>query len=135
MASGEVVVGVGVDLVDLDRFRRVLERTPTVVDRLFTDRERAYAEAKADPTERFAARFAAKEAVMKALRVGVFQVPLTDIEIERDDETGAPSVVLHGKAAGLASDRGIAAWLVTMTHIDTAAEAIALALAPPPEPS
>jgi len=55
------VIGIGTDLVDLERFRDVLVRTPTIVDRLFTDAEQDYANRRKDPTERFAARFAAKE--------------------------------------------------------------------------
>lgn len=134
LAGDGTVAGVGVDLVDLHRFRRVLERTPGVIGRMFTADEQAYADAKRDPAERYAARFAAKEAVMKALHVGVFDVPLTDIEIVRDDESGAPFVRLHGEAAALAASRGVDRWQLTMTHIDTAAEAVALALTTtPPE--
>jgi holo-[acyl-carrier protein] synthase len=135
LAGEHLVVGVGVDLVDLDRFRRVLDRTPGVVRRLFTDEEQRYATAKPDPTERYAARFAAKEAVLKALRIGVFHVPLTDIEVVRDDESGAPSIVLHGRAEAVARQRDVAHVLVTMTHIDTAAEAVALAVREHPLPT
>lgn len=127
-SAGRAVVGVGVDLVDLDRFRLVLHRTPGVVARVFTADEQAYASAARDPAERYAVRFAAKEAVLKALRVGVFHVPLTEIEVARDDESGAPSLVLHGKAQRAARERGIDDWLLTLTHIGTAAEAVALAL-------
>ncbi|MEZ5134015.1 MAG: 4'-phosphopantetheinyl transferase superfamily protein [Acidimicrobiales bacterium] len=79
--AGLSVVGLGVDAVDLDRVRLALERTPTLVDRIYTPAERAYCEARRDPTERFAVRFAAKEAALKALGIGVFRVPLTDIEV------------------------------------------------------
>jgi holo-[acyl-carrier protein] synthase len=129
MAEGGVVVGVGVDLVDLERFATVLARTPSIVGRMFTPAEQRYAEAKADPTERYAARFAAKEAVMKSLGVGVVHVPLADIEIERDEDSGAPSVQLHRRAAEVAVERGVDRCLVTLTHTDTAAEAVALAFA------
>jgi holo-[acyl-carrier protein] synthase len=127
LVGGGAVAGVGVDLVDIHRFRRVLDRTPGVIGRMFTEDEQGYAEAKRDPAERYAARFAAKEAVMKAMRVGVFQVPLTDIEVVRDDESGAPSVQLHREAAALAESRRIVGWQLTMTHIDAVAEAVALA--------
>ncbi|HUA95283.1 MAG TPA: 4'-phosphopantetheinyl transferase superfamily protein, partial [Acidimicrobiales bacterium] len=60
------VVGVGVDAVDVDRFRKVLARRPTLAERVFTEGVRADAGAVRDPAERLAARFAAKEAVMKA---------------------------------------------------------------------
>ena len=65
------VLGVGIDLVDVDRFRRSLQRTPSMIERMFTEDERTYALAVNDPAERFAVRFAAKEAVMKAMGVGL----------------------------------------------------------------
>ena len=80
------VVGIGTDLVDLDRFREVLARRPGMVERLFTEGEREYAERRGDPLERYAVRFAAKEAVMKALGVGIGAVGWHDIEVERDDD-------------------------------------------------
>ena len=64
------VVGVGVDLVEVDRMRDTLARTPTIVERVFTADEAAWARAAKDPSERFAVRFAAKEAVLKSLGVG-----------------------------------------------------------------
>jgi len=121
------VIGIGTDLVELDRFRAVLARTPSIVGRLFTDDERAYAELRRDPTERFAARFAAKEAVLKAMGAGIGECAFREIEVVRAD-SGAPSVLLHGRAAGLASDRGVASWRLTMTHTATLAQAIAVAL-------
>ena len=60
------MIGVGIDLVDIERFRRSLERTPTMRARLFTEIELAYVAAKSDPVPSLAARFAAREAVMKA---------------------------------------------------------------------
>lgn len=125
------VVGIGTDLVDLDRFREVLARRPGMVDRLFTAGERAYAERRTDPLERYAVRFAAKEAVMKALGVGIGAVGWHDIEVERDDE-GRPSVLLRGRALELADEAGIGDWKLTMTHSDSAAQAIAVAFAPSP---
>jgi holo-[acyl-carrier protein] synthase len=123
------VIGIGLDLVDLERFRRVLDRTPSIVDRLFTDDERAYALAKRDPTERFAGRFAAKEAVMKAMGVGIGEVRFREIEVVRAD-SGAPSVALHGDAAARATGLGIAEWRLTLSHTHRVAEAIAVALGP-----
>jgi holo-[acyl-carrier protein] synthase len=121
------VVGVGTDLVDLDRFRHVLARTPSVVDRLFTPGEQAYARRRRDPTEPFAARFAAKEAVLKALGLGLGSLAFRDIEVVRA-ESGQPSLVLHGAAADLARDRGVGHWLVTLSHTAHLAQAIAMAL-------
>ena len=122
------MIGIGTDLVDLDRFRDALERTPGLVARLFSEEERAYAERRNDPTERYAARFAAKEAVMKALGVGLGACEFTDIEVVRDDDSGAPALALHGRAAELASEAGVSRWVLTLTHSDTTAHAIAVAL-------
>jgi holo-[acyl-carrier protein] synthase len=121
------VIGIGNDLVDIDRFRRALERTPTLRERLFTEAERSYADARADPTERYAVRFAAKEAVMKALGVGLGEIQLRDIEVQRSD-SGAPQIVLHGTAAELAASRGVQRWLITLSHSATVAQAIVIAL-------
>ena len=121
------MIGIGTDLVELDRFRLAVARTPKIVDRLFTAGERAYAELRNDPTERYAARFAAKEAVLKALSAGIGECAFRDIEVVRA-ESGAPSVRLHGKAAELASTRGVTEWRLTMTHTASLAQAIAVAL-------
>ena len=122
------VVGVGTDLVDLDRFRLAAERTPGILTRYFTDREQAYAERRRDPIERYAARFAAKEAVMKALGVGLGACGLAEIEVVRDEGSGAPGLRLHGAAADLATERGVTSWRISLTHTDTAAHAIVIAL-------
>jgi holo-[acyl-carrier protein] synthase len=121
------VIGIGTDLVELDRFRLALQRTPGLVERLFSDAERAYADRRKDPTERYAARFAAKEAVLKAMGVGLWAFPLRDIEVVRAP-SGQPSVVLHGKAAAMAAERGVTGWRLTMTHTDRVAQATAVAL-------
>lgn len=121
------MIGIGSDLVELDRFRRVVARTPTIVERLFTPDERAYAELRNDPTERYAARFAAKEAVLKAMSAGIGECAFRDIEVVRA-ESGAPSLRLHGKAADLASSRGVREWRLTMSHTESLAQAIAVAL-------
>jgi holo-[acyl-carrier protein] synthase len=123
------VIGIGTDLVDLGRFRLALERTPTIVDRLFTPAEQAYAMRRRDPVERFAARFAAKEATLKALGIGIGAVRFREIEVIRA-ESGAPSLALSGGAAQTAAAQGVDRWLLTMTHTHHAAQAIAVALGP-----
>ncbi len=125
--AGVNVVGIGMDAVELDRFRLVLSRRAGLKDRLFSDAERRYADRKADPTERYAARFAAKEAVMKAMGVGLWKFKLRDVEVAKA-RSGAPSIVLHGRAAEMAIERGISGWLLTMTHTEKTAFAIAVAL-------
>lgn len=121
------MIGIGNDVVDIDRFRLALERTPTIKQRIFTVAEQNYADERRDPTERYAARFAAKEAVMKALGVGLGDIAMRDIEIVRAD-SGAPSIQLHGTAAALAEERGVVRWLVTLSHSETIAQAIVIAL-------
>ena len=121
------VVGVGVDLCDVDRVRRTITRTPGFVDRVYTPDEQRYCRRAGDPAERFAARFAAKEAVLKALGAGLGACPFRDIEVARAD-SGAPSVVLHGAAADLAAERGVATWHISLTHTSSLAEALVVAL-------
>jgi holo-[acyl-carrier protein] synthase len=119
--------GVGIDSVELDRFRVVLARTPRIVHRLFTDGERETATQHRDPTARLAARFAAKEAAMKALGVGIGAVDFRDLEVLRA-ESGAPSLRVTGRAAALAAERGVQAWHVSITHTEQTATAVAIAL-------
>jgi holo-[acyl-carrier protein] synthase len=123
------MLGIGVDLCEVDRMRVALARTPRLRDRLFTDDEQAYCDLRSDPNERYAARFAAKEAVLKAMGLGVGACKWREIEVARVD-SGAPSVLLHGGATALAIERGIGRWLLTMTHTAHLAEAIAVALEP-----
>jgi holo-[acyl-carrier protein] synthase len=125
------VIGIGIDVVDLERFRRALARTPGLVARVFTDGERAYAMRKRDPTERFAARFAAKEATMKALGVGLGGLRFHDVEVMKAP-SGAPGLRITGMAAERAHRLGVGEWKIAITHSALIAEAIVVALAGPP---
>ena len=120
-----MIVGIGVDAVEVDRMRQILQRTPTFRER-FTPLERADAEMRNDPSERYAARFAAKEAVMKALGVGLGAFGFHDVETVLA-ESGAPSLRLSGQAAVLASAAGVNSWHVSLTH--TGSTAIAMVVA------
>ena len=120
------MIGIGVDLCDVDRMRTALARTPGLRDRLFTGAEQAYCDARNDPAERYAARFAAKEAVLKAMALGVGACKWTEIEVVRAD-SGAPAVELRDGALALSRERGITSWLLTMSHTATLAQAIAVA--------
>lgn len=120
------VCGIGVDAVDVARFRQVIERRPGIVDRLFTDSEQAYAASGRDAAPRLAVRFAAKEAVLKALGVGVGEVGFRDVEVVRAD-SGEPSLALTGRAAALSVDRGVQRWHLSLTHTDTVAVATVVA--------
>jgi holo-[acyl-carrier protein] synthase len=121
------MIGVGIDAVELDRFRNVLARTPTLTERVFTTAERAYAELRQDPTARYAARFAAKEAVMKALGVGLGAFAMRDVEVVHH-ESGAPSLSLAGRAAEVAAEHGVTAWRLSLTHTERTATAVAIAI-------
>lgn len=128
---GGGVVGVGTDLVDIDRFRRVLARTPRLADRVFTDTERAYAGSARDPVPRLAARFAAKEAALKALGVGLGGARFAEIEVERRSG-GEPALLVRGSAALRARERGVEGFLVTLSHTDHLAQATVIAVASGP---
>lgn len=120
------VIGIGVDVVEIERFRRSLERTPTMRDRLFTPVELAYVAPKADPVPSLAARFAAREAVMKALGLGLGAFGFHEVWVERAD-TGAPSLAITGRAAELADRAGVVRWHLSLTHSDLVAVAYVVA--------
>jgi holo-[acyl-carrier protein] synthase len=126
------VIGVGIDLVDLERVRLLLankgERTMT---RFFTQRERDYLASRPDATGHAAARIAAKEAVYKAMQSlpGARAIGWRDIEVSRDEE-GKPAIELHGLAARLSDDSGGLRIQVSLTHSATSAGAIAVVEAP-----
>jgi holo-[acyl-carrier protein] synthase len=121
------IVGVGTDLVEIDRFRLAMNRRAKLPERLFSDDEREYAFGQKDPAKNLAARFGAKEAVMKAMGVGLWKFKLRDIEVVRQ-KGGAPRVALHGRAAEMAAERGVREWHLSLTHTNTTAMAIAIAL-------
>jgi len=122
-----VIVGLGTDLVELARFRLALERRAALPERLFSDDERAYAFRQKDPSKSLAARFGAKEAVMKAMGVGLWKFRFRDVEVVRA-ASGAPSISLTGRAAEMAAERRIATWHLSLTHTATTAMAVAIAL-------
>jgi holo-[acyl-carrier protein] synthase len=120
--------GMGTDLVEIERFRLALQRRVSLPARLFTDGEQHYAYEHHDPVSRLAVRFGAKEATMKALGAGLGAFAFREVEVVRDDDSGAPALALHGAAAALAEARGVRAWHVSLTHTDTTAMAVVLAL-------
>jgi holo-[acyl-carrier protein] synthase len=125
------LVGVGVDAVDVNRFRRLLARRPGFAARYFSETELADAGRSADATESLAARFAAKEAVMKSLGAGLGAFALTDVEVRRASGTGftrnAPSIVLHAGAAALAEASGAGTFHLSLTHTTDVAIAFVVA--------
>jgi holo-[acyl-carrier protein] synthase len=127
VAGAVGVTGIGIDAVEVDRFRRVLARTPGVARRLFTEGEQAAGARRRDPAQRLAARFAAKEAVMKALGVGLGAFKFHDVEVV-NAASGKPELVLRGRAAALAAEQGVQRWQLSLTHTDRTAHAVAVAL-------
>jgi holo-[acyl-carrier protein] synthase len=125
-AVGASVVGIGIDAVDIGRFRLSLQRTPTMRHRLFTADELDYVSPKADPVPSLAARFAAREATMKALGVGLGAFGFHDVWVARAD-SGEPSLVVTGAALRLADAAGVARWHLSITHTDTVAIAYVVA--------
>jgi holo-[acyl-carrier protein] synthase len=113
-----MALGVGIDLIEIDRVERALERRPRLAERLFTPAELAYAHEQARPGRHLAARFAAKEAVIKALGESV---PPREIEVVSGKP---PALQLHGRAADVAGDTEIA---ISLTHSQEAAAAVAVA--------
>ena len=127
MVTG-MLVGIGIDSVDLPRFADVLARRPGIRERVFTAGELGYAAKMVNPVPSLAARFAVKEALMKALGVGIGSMEWTDVEVVRTGD-GPPELSVVGRAAALASERGVSAWRVSVTHTDTVASAVVAALA------
>lgn len=121
------VLGIGSDLVEVERFRLARERRPHIDERLFSDDERAYASRFRNPDPHLAARFGAKEAVMKAMGVGLWRFAMRDVEVVRLP-SGQPILRLHGGAAALAEARGVSGWHLTLTHSESMALAVAVAL-------
>ncbi len=122
--------GIGIDIVEVARVAAAAEKHgPAFAARFLTPGERAYCDAKARPAIHQAARFAAKEAVAKALGTGIGgDCGWLDIEITRDDATGAPGVRLTGAAAAFAAARGIAEVRVSLSHTRDTAVANAIAI-------
>lgn len=121
------MIGLGIDAVEVDRFRRTLARTPGIRARLFTPAELEYVSAKADPAPSLAARFAAREAVMKALGVGLGAFGFHDVSV-MVETSGQPRLLVYGRAAELSDAAGVTRWHLSITHVDLVAIAAAAAL-------
>ena len=120
-------VGLGVDIVEIERMRKILERTPSFRERVFSEGERAYCDATSCPEAHYATRFAAKEAVLKALGTGFAQgIGVRDIEVRRTSK-GRPYVVLSGRAREVAREQGVRELPISLSY--THVEAVACAMA------
>ena len=121
------VLGLGVDIVEIARFAAAMERGgQRFLDRLFLPSEQAYCSPQREPARCYAARFAAKEAIAKALGTGIgAQLGWRDMEVCRR-ENGAPHVVLHGTGAETAKTLGVSEVLLSMSHSEHCAVANAI---------
>jgi holo-[acyl-carrier protein] synthase len=123
------IFGIGIDVVEVDRIAAAIERLgEPFLAKLFTQRERAYCQAQKKSALHYAARFAAKEAVSKALGTGIGgQAGWLDLEITRDP-SGAPKLMLQGNAADFAKQHGITEIQISLTHARDYAAANAIAI-------
>ncbi len=119
------ILGIGIDVIEAERIERLLRRLPAARGRLFSEQEREYAETFSDPFPRYAARFAAKEAVGKALGIGIIGFVWRDIEVLSG---GKPRIALHGHVAEIARRLGVGRVDVSLSHTGGSAYAMAAAL-------
>lgn len=122
-----MVVGLGVDIVEIARMERALTRRPRIKERIFSASERGYCDARNRPSVHYALRFAAKEAILKALGTGFAGMRFTDVEVVHD-ERGRPVPVLHGRAAEVAAGLGVTELHVSLSFTQANAVASAVAL-------
>lgn len=128
-ASTDARFRIGCDLVDIRRLARLADENPGALDEVLTSRERLYCDSRRRPLQHIAARFAAKEAVLKALGTGLgVGVNWTDVEIVPAPVDGPPEVALRGAAAEYAAASGLAQLEVSLSHVADHAMAVAMAV-------
>jgi holo-[acyl-carrier protein] synthase len=112
-----VIVSIGIDIIEVGRVRETIERTPRFAERVFTEAERAYCDSRgAVAAQHYAARFAAKEAALKALQTGWSGgIGWHDIEVSAK-ESGAPVILFHGRARELYEQSGATAAHLSIAH-------------------
>ena len=125
-ASGLANMRIGIDLIEIDRVRKTISRYPSFTRRCFTEAERAYCDSRPNPPQHYAARFAGKEAVGKALGFGVaVHFAWREVEISGRPK---PGVRLSGRIADLAARLDVDSIDLSMTHSKELAAAIAVAI-------
>lgn len=126
--KGAGEVGLGIDLVEIERMRKILARTPSFEAKVFSEEERAFCNANANRESHFATRFAAKEAVVKALGTGFTDgIGVRDIEVKRGSK-GQPRIALHGRAKEIAAEKGVLSIPVSLSFTHTDAVACAMVI-------
>ncbi len=128
MREHTMITGLGVDIVEIERMRLALQRHPRIKERIFSADERAYCDKRNKPEVHYAMRFAAKEAVLKALGTGFSEgIRFTDVEVLRD-ERGRPKPHLRGRAGEVAEAAGVIEMHLSLsfTHANAVASAVAI---------
>jgi len=116
---------IGIDIIEIDRIDRMLRKYPNFRSRVFTEREVYYCEQKKYPAQHYAARFAAKESIMKTLGTGWAEnIRWRDLEIG-EDTSGKPCVYLHGQARAVSAKQGVKEIKASLSHCKTYAVAVA----------
>lgn len=112
-----MIISIGIDIIEVRRVRETIARTPRFAERVYTDAERAYCESRgAVAAQHYAARFAAKEAALKALQTGWSGgIAWQDIEVSAK-ESGAPVILFHGRARELYEESGATAAHLSIAH-------------------
>lgn len=120
-----MIVGIGVDVVEVKRMQEAIGRNPRFVGRVFGAKERAYCEQSVRPYEKYAVRYAAKEAFLKVCGQGIFACTLSDIQVVHDDD-GKPTYELSHKALRLLKEKKITQMHLSLSHDGGLATAFAL---------
>lgn len=120
-----LLYGLGIDVIEAARIQRLLERLPRAYERLFSEQERAYCDRFSDPWPHYAARFAAKEAVGKALGIGIIGFVWREVEVLSG---GKPFIALYGEVARIAEHLGVTRVELSLSHTGGMAYAVAAAL-------
>jgi len=121
-----VIVSIGIDIIEISRIQRLLEKGDRFKNRIYTDRERKYCDRKKNSALNYAARFAAKEAFLKALGTGLsLGVSFKEVEVV-NDEYGKPELNLYGKARALTEKKGGSHWHVSLSHLEGIAAAVVI---------
>ncbi len=121
------VLGLGVDIVEIERMQAALARRPKLKERIFSAEERRYCDKRSRPEVHYALRFAAKEAVLKALGTGFRGMRFCDVEVTRE-ASGRPVPVLSGRAAERARELGVIEMHLSLSFTHTTAVASAVAI-------
>ena len=121
-----MIYGIGTDIVEISRMKKIIERTPLFIEKVFTPGERDYCLSRKQSAQSFATRFAAKEAVLKAFGTGLAAFSWQDIDIVKL-ESGKPEVLLHGDLAVFAQKIAVKRIRISLSHSGDSAIAMALA--------